>query len=58
MSIYPVLKSKLIAEVTALVQRFVSSTGNMEVLLSHTHSIVYALAYFALVNLKNKDLLI
>ena len=27
-------------------QRFVSSTGNMEVLLSHTHSIVCDLAYF------------
>ena len=27
-------------------QRFVSSTGNMKVLLSHTHSIVCALAYF------------
>ena len=27
-------------------QRFVSSTRNMEVLLSHTHSIVCALAYF------------
>ena len=28
------------------VQRFVSSTGNMEVLLSHTNSIVCALACF------------
>ena len=28
------------------IQRFVSSTGNMEVLLSHTHSILCALAYF------------
>ena len=27
-------------------QRFVSRTGNMEVLLSQTHPIVYALAYF------------
>jgi hypothetical protein len=27
-------------------QRFVSSTGNMEVLLLHTHPIVCALAYF------------
>ena len=27
-------------------QRFVSSRGNMEVLFSHTHSIVFALAYF------------
>ena len=27
-------------------QRFVSSTGNMEVFLSHTHSIVCALAYY------------
>ena len=27
-------------------QRFVSSAGNMEVLLSHAHSIVCALAYF------------
>ena len=31
---------------SASIQRFVSSTGNMEVLLSHTHSIVCALAYF------------
>ena len=29
-------------------QRFVSSTGNMEVLFSHTHLIVGALAYFKL----------
>jgi hypothetical protein len=27
-------------------QRFVSSIGNMEVFLSHTHSIVYVLVYF------------
>ena len=33
-------------------QRFVSSTGNMEDLLSHTHSILYALAYFEPKNMK------
>ena len=31
---------------TAKVQRFVSNTGKMEVLLSHIHSIVFASAYF------------
>ena len=31
-----------------IIQRFVSSTGNMEVLLSHTNSIVCALAFFYL----------
>ena len=33
-------------------QRFVSSTGSMKVLLSHTHSILYALAYFEPKNMK------
>ena len=33
-------------EIYSHTQRFVSSTGNMEVLVSHTHSIVCVLAYF------------
>ena len=33
-------------EQSGLVQRFVSSTGNMEILLFHTHSIVFANTYF------------
>ena len=35
-----------ISKFNGLHQRFVSSSGNMEVFLSHTHSIVCALAYF------------